>query len=192
MALFIAGLLLFLGVHSLRIVADGWRSRMLARLGQPAWKGAYALLSLLGFALMVVGFGLARQTPQQLWMPPLFLRHVSGLLVLLAFVLLAAAYVPHNSIKAKLHHPMLLAVKLWALAHLLSNSALHDVLLFGAFLLWAVLCFRAARQRDRVAGTRYPAGRAGATIVTVFAGLAGWALFAFWLHGWLIGVRPFG
>jgi uncharacterized membrane protein len=191
MTLLIAGLLLFLGLHSVRIFADGWRSAMLARLGEKPWKGLYSLVSLLGFGLVVYGFGLARQAPQVLWTPPVFMRHLAGLLVLAAFVLLAAAYVPRNGIKARLHHPMILGVKVWALAHLLANGMLHDVLLFGSFLLWSILCFRAARQRDRAAGTVYPAGTASASIATVFAGIAAWAVFAFWLHGLLIGVRPF-
>ena len=112
--------------------------------------------------------------------------------MLLAMVLLAAAYVPGNGLKARLHHPMVLGVKVWALAHLLANNTLADALLFGGFLLWAVLNFRAARQRDRQQGIRYAEGRSGATAVTVLAGLMAWAVFAFWAHAWLIGVRPFG
>ena len=191
MTILIAGLVLFLGPHSVRIFADGWRTAMLASLGETKWKGLYSLLSLVGFGLIIYGFGLARQTPEVLWTPPQFLRHLSGLLVLVSFVLLIATYVPRNGIKAKLHHPMILGVKVWALAHLLANGMLHDVVLFGAFLAWAVMDFRAARQRDRAAGTTYPAGNAGATIATVFAGIIAWAVFAFWLHGMLIGVRPF-
>jgi uncharacterized membrane protein len=192
MAILIAGLVLFLGLHSVRIFADGWRTQMVTRLGAMPWKGLYSVLSLLGFGLIIYGFGLARNDPLVLWTPPLFMRHLAGLLVLVSFILLAAAYVPRNGIKERLHHPMVLGVKVWALAHLLANGMLHDVLLFGAFLVWAVLCFRAARQRDRAAGTVYPAGSAGATIATVVAGIIGWAAFAFWLHGLLIGIRPFG
>ena len=119
-------------------------------------------------------------------------RHLASLLVLLAMVLLAAAYVPRNGIKARLHHPMVLSVKLWALAHLLANNTLADLLLFGSFLLWAVLDFRAARQRDRAVGTVYPAGTLAGTGLTVVVGLAAWAGVAFWAHAWLFGVRPFG
>jgi uncharacterized membrane protein len=111
---------------------------------------------------------------------------------LIAFVLLVATYVPRNSIKTRLHHPMVLAVMVWALAHLLANGNLADVVLFGSFLVWAVFSFRAARQRDRSAGTVYPAGTMAATAITVVVGLAFWALFAFWAHGYLFGVRPFG
>jgi uncharacterized membrane protein len=192
MTVLILGLIIFLGAHSTRIVADGWRTAQLKRLGEGAWKGIYSLISLAGFGLIVWGFSLAQQQPVVLWTPPVAMRHVAALLTLIAFVLLAAAYVPHNAIKARLHHPMVLAVKTWAFAHLLANGTLADLLLFGAFLAWAVVCYIAERKRDRAALTQYPAGTAGGTAATVAVGIAAWALFAFWLHGLLIGVRPFG
>jgi uncharacterized membrane protein len=192
MALLILGLVLFLGVHSTRIVADGWRTQMMARLGEKPWKGIYALLSIAGFVLLLWGYGLARQSPVLLWTPPVAMRHVAALLMLLSFILLAATYVPRNAIKAKLHHPMLLSVKVWALAHLLANGSLADVVLFGAFLLWAVCCFRAARGRDRAAQAVYPPGTVAGTAVTLGLGIVAWAVFAFWAHGVLIGVRPLG
>lgn len=188
----ILGLVLFLGVHSVRIAADGWRSAQMARLGENAWKGLYSLLSIAGFALIIWGYGQARLTPQVLWATPKGMAHLASLLTLIAFVLLAAAYVPRNHLKARLRHPMILAVKLWALAHLLANNTLADLLLFGAFLLWAVLDFRAARQRDRATPPApLPASAAG-TAATVIIGLAAWAGFAFWAHAAWIGVRPIG
>jgi uncharacterized membrane protein len=191
MGMLILGLVLFLGVHSTRIVADGWRTTMMGRLGEGPWKGLYALLSLIGFVLLVWGYGLARQQPVALWQPPAGMRHLAALLMLIAFVLLAATYVPRNAVKARLHHPMVLAVKVWALAHLLSNGNLADVLLFGGFLLWAVLSFRAARARDRATAASYAAGSAAGTAMTLLVGIAAWAVFAFWGHALLIGVRPF-
>lgn len=192
MTYLILGLIIFLGVHSVRIVADDWRTQTRSRLGELPWKGWYSVASLIGFGLLVWGFGLARQQPVQLWSPPPALRHLASLLTLVSFVLLAAAYVPGNSIKARLHHPMVLAAKVWALAHLLANGNLAHMLLFGSFLVWAVFNFTAARRRDRAAGTQYPAGNAGATTITVLVGLVAWLAFAMWLHGLLIGVRPFG
>ena len=192
MAILILGLVLFLGVHSIRIVADGWRTATIARIGEKPWKGLFALASLASFALIVWGFGLARRSPVFLWEAPIGMRHLAGALMLVSFILLVATYVPHNSIKARLHHPMVLSVKVWAVAHLLANGNLADVVLFGALLVWAVFSFRAARQRDRVAGTVYPAGTAPGTAITVVVGVAFWALFAFWAHGLLFGVRPFG
>ena len=192
MTLLILGLVLFLGVHSTRVVADGWRGAMIAKLGEGAWKGVYAVLSLVGFVLLVYGYGVARADPIVLWSPPIWTRHVAALLTIPAFILLAAAYVPRNRIKAALGHPMILGTKVWALAHLLANGNLADLLLFGGFLVWAVLAFRAARRRDRAAGTRYPSGVASYTLVTIVVGLIAWVAFAFALHGWLIGVKPFG
>jgi uncharacterized membrane protein len=192
MTLLILGLVIFLGVHSTRIVAEGWRTQMLARLGEGGWKGVYSLLSLVGLVLIVYGYGQARMDPTVLWGSPVWVRHLAALLTLLAFILLAAAYVPGNSIKAKLRHPMVLGVKVWALAHLIANNTLADVLLFGGFLVWAVLSFRAARGRDRAAGVVPTAGRAGPTVITVVVGFIAWAVFAFWAHAVLFGVRPFG
>ena len=192
MAVLILGLVLFLGVHSTRIVADGWRTATVARIGEKPWKGLFTLASIAGFVLIVWGFGLARRSPVYLWESPLGMRHLAGLLMLVAFILLVSTYVPRNSIKAKLHHPMVLSVKVWALAHLLANGNLADVVLFGSFLVWAVFSFRAARKRDREAGTGYPAGTMAGTATAVVVGVAAWAMFAFWAHGWLFGVRPFG
>ena len=188
----VLGLVIFLGVHSVRIVADGWRSRTVARMGPGSWKGAYSVVSLVGFVLLVWGFGQARMQPVQVWVPPVGMRHLASLLTLLAFVFLAAAYVPGNAIKARLHHPMVLGVKTWALAHLLANGQLHQMVLFGAMLAWAVADFVSARRRDRAQGTVYPAGRGAATVMTVVGGVVAWVVFALWLHGWWIGVRPFG
>ncbi|MDP3652217.1 MAG: NnrU family protein [Rhodoferax sp.] len=188
----ILGLVIFLGVHSVRIVADDWRTRTRARVGEVAYKGGYSLLSLLGLGLIIWGFGVARETPLMLWTPPRGMRHAASLLTLLSFVLLVAAYIPGNAIRARFHHPMLLGVKTWALAHLLANGSVAHVLLFGAFLAWSVLCFVAARRRDRVLGTVYAPGNTIATVVTVVVGVLAWALFALVLHGLLIGIRPFG
>lgn len=192
MAMLILGLVLFLGVHSVRIFADGWRTRQVARLGLNGWKGLYSLVSLAGFVLLVWGFGLARQHPVLLWVPPMALRHLNGLFTLVAFVLFAAAYVPGNAIKARVGHPMLAGVKLWAFGHLLATGMLHDVLLFGAFLLWAIVDFVVSRRRDRIAGVTYRKGPASLTVLTVVIGVAAWAAFAFWLHVLIVGVSPFG
>jgi uncharacterized membrane protein len=192
MTILILGLVLFLGIHSVRVFADGTRSAFIAQRGAGAWKGLYTVVSLIGFALLVWGYGLARQQPTVLWSPPTAMRHVAALLTLVSFVLLAAAYVPGNQIKAKLHHPMTLAVKVWAFAHLIANQTLADVLLFGGFLAWSIAVFAAARRRDRAQGITYAAGTASRTAVAVVVGLVAWVVFALWLHGWLIGVRPFG
>ena len=187
-----AGLLLFLGVHSTRVFANDWRNQTLARIGEKPFKGIYALLSIIGFVLLVWGYGQARQQGVMLWNPPAATRHLASLLTFIAFILLAAAYVPGNQIKAKLHHPMVLGTKVWALAHLLANGSVASVVLFGSFLLWSVLLFSASRRRDRREQTLYAPGTAGATALTVAVGVAAWAVFALWLHRVLIGVSPFG
>lgn len=192
MAMLILGLVLFLGVHSVRVFADDWRTRQIVRLGEKGWKGLYSILSIAGFALLVWGFGLARQHPVLVWVPPMALRHLNALFTLVAFVLLAAAYVPGNAIKARLGHPMLAAVKLWAFGHLLAAGMLHDIVLFGGFLLWAAADFMVSRRRDRAAGVTYPKGPASRTVITVVVGMAAWAVFAFWLHRLIVGVSPFG
>lgn len=193
MTYLIIGLVLFLGVHSVRIVGEDWRARQLQARGEAVYKGVYSVFSLLGLVLIVYGFGVARETPVVLWTVPVALCHVAALLVLLAFVLLAAAYVPGNAIKARVHHPMVLGVKTWALAHLLTTGRLETTVLFGAFLLWTVLDFSAARKRDRLAGQAVskPVSKA-ATVLTVGLGAGAYAVFAVLLHGLLIGIRPFG
>jgi uncharacterized membrane protein len=191
MSTLIAGLVVFLGVHSVRIFADGWRSRQVAQRGEMAWKGVYSLLSAAGLVMIVIGYGQSRQAPVVLWEPMLWARHLASLLTLVAFVLLAAAYVPRNGIRARLHHPMILGVKLWAFAHLLANHTLADLLLFGGFLVWSVFAYRAARARDAAARTIYAPGTTGATLLTVVIGAAAWVGFALWGHAALIGMRPF-
>lgn len=191
MTFLILGLILFLGAHSARIVAEPWRLRIIGRIGELPWKGLYSLVSLAGFVLIVIGYGEAQQLGLPLYDPPVFTRHIASLLMLPAMVLLVAAYVPRNHLKARFGHPMLLAVKLWALAHLLSNGRAAEVLLFGAFLAWAVADFIAARRRDRAAATVYPAGEGLRTVIVVVAGVLLWAVFAAVLHQSLIGVAPF-
>jgi uncharacterized membrane protein len=192
MTLLLAGLIVFLGCHSVRIFAEPWRTAQIARLGPNGWKGLYSLVAIAGFVLIVVGYGAARAEPTVLYVPPLWTRHVAALLTIPAFVLLAASKVPGTRIKAGIGHPMVVGVKTWAFAHLLANGTLADVVLFGSFLAWAIADFIAARRRDRVSGTVYVAGPLSRDAAAVAIGLAAWAAFAFWLHGWLIGVRPFG
>ncbi len=192
MQLLIVGLLLFLATHSVRIVADGWRARMIARIGAMPWKGLIGVLSLVGLVLIVIGFGQARLHPHLLYAPPAMLRHLNSLFTLVALIFIAAAYVPRNHLKARFGHPMILGVKLWAFGHLLAIGFLRDALLFGAFLAWAIVAYVAARKRDRRAGTTYPAGTVAGDVLAVIVGAGLWALFAFWLHLALIGVNPMG
>ena len=184
------GLAVFLGVHSIRLLADDWRSRCIARIGKLVWKVLYSAVSLVGFALIVWGYGVARQQPVQLWSPPAAMPYVAALLTWVAFVLLAATYIPLNHFKARLHHPMLLATKAWALAHLLANGTLAGAWLFGSFLLWAVVMFASSRRLDRREGVHYEPSMLSRSLTSVLVGTLAWAAFAFALHGLLIGILP--
>jgi uncharacterized membrane protein len=192
MTALIAGLLLFLGVHSVRIFADDWRTAQVARMGLNRWKLVYTVASLAGFALVVWGYGQARMAPVVVWDPPLWTRHAASLLVLPAFVLIVAGNMRGTRMKAALHHPMVLGTKVWAFAHLLANGTLADVVLFGSFLVWAIADYASARRRDRVAGTVYAPGSLARDAIAIVIGVVAWVVFGFWLHGWLFGVRPFG
>jgi uncharacterized membrane protein len=187
----VAGLVVFLGAHSVRVFADDWRAARIAAMGEQRWKLVYSILSIVGFVLVVYGYGEARHAPVVLYTPPVWTRHLAALLTLPAFVLVAAAYVRGTRIKARVGHPMVLGVKVWAFAHLLANGTLADVVLFGSFLAWAVVDYLAARRRDRVAGVTYASGPVSRDLIAVGAGGLAWALFGFVLHGPLIGVRPF-
>jgi uncharacterized membrane protein len=192
MAILLLGLIVFFGGHSARIVAEPWRTRQIERLGAGRWKAWYSLVAGIGIVLMVWGYGIARTDPVILWQPPLWTRHLAALLTLPLFVLIAAAYIPGTHIRARLGHPMLIGIKLWAAAHLIANGTLADVVLFGAFLVWAVFDFKAARARDRAAGVRHLATGAIPDVKAIVVGLVVWFVFVRYLHAWLIGVRPFG
>lgn len=191
MTLLIVGLALFLGIHSVSIVAPEWRDAQVARRGEAAWKGLYSIVSIGGFALLIYGYGVARQAPVVLFTPPTAMRHVALLLMLPFFPLLFAAYLP-GRIKTAARHPMLLAVKLWAVAHLLANGTLHDVILFCGFLAWAVTDRISVKRRTAVRAV--PGAPASPTndVIAVVGGLAAYAVFVMWAHAWLIGVAPLG
>jgi uncharacterized membrane protein len=182
---------LFLGLHSTRMVADGARSRFIAQRGEGAWRGLYSLASAIGLVLIVWGFGQARQAPLVLWSPPEWTRPLASALTLVGVVLITAAYVPRNAFKAWVGHPMVLGTKVWAFGHLLATRTLADLLLFGGFLLWAVWCYRSLRARDRTASRQATPGQLLPTVIAAVVGVVLWFVFGYWLHGWLIGVRPF-
>lgn len=198
MAYLVLGLVLFLGVHCLSIFSPEGRNRLVARLGERAFKGAYSLLSIAGFVLIVWGYGLSREAPVFLYAMPSGFRHLAALLMLPVFVLLFSAYLP-GRIQRAAKHPMLLAVKLWAFAHLLAQSVtggtLADVLLFGGFLAWAVADRISLKRRAAAGGLRpvpaLPASKAN-DAMALAAGIVVYLAFVFWLHAAWFGVRPFG
>ena len=184
----ILGLVVFLGIHSVAIVAPAWRDAQAMRLGELPWKGLYSLVSIAGFAALVIGYGIARQSPVVLYEPPTWTRHLAVLLMLPVFPLLLAAYLP-GRIQAALKHPMLVSVKLWAVAHLAANGTLADVLLFGGFLAWAVADRISVKRRPPRRTPAAPTGRLN-DVIAVAGGLALYALFVMGGHRWLVGVSP--
>lgn len=197
MEMMILGLILFLGVHSTRIFAEGLRTRAIERMGLNAYKSIYAVLSLVGFVLIVKGHDSALDSTTWGWAPPIFTRHLAVLLMLFAIIMLVSTYIPNNHIKAKLKHPMVISVKVWALAHLISNGEAANIILFGSFLIWAVLDFRFARQRDRLNEQSASEGLTHSsqtnmlsTIICLVLGALIWGAMVGYLHNVLFGVYP--
>lgn len=192
MLLLIVGLVLFLGAHTIPFAAAGWREAAIARFGEMPWKLVYGLVSAAGLVLIVVGYGAARQNPDPivLYTPPVWTRHLSLLLMVPVFVLLSAAYLP-GRIKSVVKHPMLLAVQIWASAHLLANGTLAAALLFGGFLVWGIADRVSMSRRGAAVVPGFPASRWN-DWAAVGAGAALYVAFLFWLHRVLIGVSPLG
>ena len=198
----ILGLVLFLGAHSTRIFADGWRTQSMEAWGEKPFKGVIALVSLVGLYGLIVGYAQVRMEPVVIWQPPIATRHISLLLMLFASILLVAAYIPANHFKVRLGHPMVLSVKVWALAHLLANGNLAGLVLFGTFLAWSVLNFKSARARDRAKAesqalvldesVQPTLPKTSATLIAVVVGAGLWALITFVLHAKVVGVSPMG
>lgn len=190
MRVLLLGLVTFFAVHSVSIVNEPWRDQMVAKMGEWSWKGLYSLMAIVGFVLIVWGYGIARQDIAVVYLPPVWLRHAAILLLLPVFPLLLAAYLP-GRIQAITKHPMLFATMLWAVAHLLANGMLADVLLFGAFLTWAVADRISMKRRTQRPIPGAPPAKAN-DIIAVVVGLALYVVFVLWLHTWLIGVSPIG
>ncbi|MGH8254356.1 MAG: NnrU family protein [Steroidobacteraceae bacterium] len=184
----IAGLVLFLGVHSISIVAPYWRERVVARIGTGAWRALYSLVSVVALWLIICGFALSRAAPIVWYSPPEWTHSVARVLMLPVFPLLLAAYIP-GRIKTAAKHPMLAAIKLWAFAHLLANGTAADVLLFGGFLAWAVIDRISLKRRPQRAVPALPASRWNDVIIVV-AGLALYYIVVNWAHLRLFGVSP--
>lgn len=185
MGLLVLGLVVFLGVHSVRMVAPGFRETMIARMGEGPWKGIYSLASLVGLVVLVWGYGAARPLAPVLYVTPFWLVHLVITLMALAFISLMVSVLPGGKLRRRLKHPMLLAVKIWALAHLLVNGDLASVLLFGAFLLWAAWNRVAVGRR----GAPLPAaGPVRNDVIAVVVGIVLWLVFIWKAHEWVAGV----
>ena len=186
----VLGLVVFFGGHSISLLALGWRNRVAERLGPRAWQLVYSIVALLGFYLLVTGYGDARATAAVLYVAPSWLRYVAALLMLPAFTLALASVLP-GRIRAVSRHPLILATLLWAVAHLLTNAKVADLLLFGTFLLWAVAVLMSLERRPARPKITLPKSVANDAIAVV-GGLALYAIFVLWLHARWFGVSPLG
>ncbi|MFZ4809356.1 MAG: NnrU family protein [Hyphomicrobiaceae bacterium] len=190
MLLLILGLIVFLGIHLLPTAPD-LRNGLATRLGGNGYQVAFAIVSFAGLALIVIGFGKAQMLAGSknpiLWDPPFWLRHVSFLLMLPAMVLIVAAYVP-SRIRTAAKHPMLAAIKIWALAHLLANGDVASVLLFGSFLAWAVYDRISVKRRAALGPLGTKTGGLVGDLIALGGGAALWAFLLLGGHYWLIGV----
>lgn len=189
MTLLLIGLVLFFAIHSVSIFAPSLRDRLAAK-SENGWKAFYSVISIVGIVLVVKGYAELREAPTLLYESPVWLRHVAALLLLPVFVLFFAPYFP-GKIKNAVGHPQLVAVKLWALAHLLVNGTLADVLLFGSFLVWAVVDRISMKRRPQRPLPGAPESKANDVIIIVL-GLALYGATVFWLHEAVLGVAPFG
>lgn len=183
----VLGLVLFLGMHSISIVAPAWRDQIATRLGN-AWRGLYSLITIAGLILIIWGYGIARQNPVILYAPPVWTRYITAVLMLPVFTFFLAAYLP-GRIKGALKHPMLVSVMLWAAAHLIATGMLANVVLFGSFLAWAVADRISFRWRTQRAFPTAPTMKLNDGIAVV-AGLVLYVIFVYWLHFRWIGVQP--
>jgi uncharacterized membrane protein len=190
MAMLVLGLVIFLGLHSTRIVSESGRESAIARVGEGPWKGIYSALSAIGLVLIVWGFARARYNASQLWTPPSGARHVTMLLMLVALILLASSHFKRSHTAVMTHHPMLWSVLLWSVGHLIANGSAADVLLFGAFLVWSVADLASSYARDRRNGVVYPAPQLAATAGAVAVGLVFYVVLLGGVHLWLFGVSP--
>ncbi|MGN6779166.1 NnrU family protein [Rhizobium sp.] len=190
MALLILGIVLFLGLHLIRVVAPGLRTSLIASLGEGGWKAAYSIASIVALIVLIYGFGQARDmTP--IWSPPFWMSHITILLMLFAMICLAASLLPAGHIAVRTKHPMVLSVKIWALAHLLSNGDGAAMLLFAAFLAWGVILRISLKRRERAGEIILrPFVSAKYDVYAIVIGVIVWALITWKLHAWIIGVSP--
>jgi uncharacterized membrane protein len=188
MGIFLLGVFLFFGIHSISIFALPLRDK-LAAISDYGWKALYAVISLVGIVLMAQGYAALKLSPTLLYVTPNGLRHLSALLMFPVFILFLAPYFP-GKIKTVTKHPQLIAVKLWAVSHLLVNGMLSDVLLFGAFLIWAIV--DRISMKKRVSRTVPGLKQSNVNdVIVIVLGLGLYILFILYFHEILIGVRPF-
>jgi uncharacterized membrane protein len=186
----ILGIVAFFGVHSISLLALDWRNRAAKRLGTRAWQALYSIAAFVGIYLLVSGYAAARASAAVLYVPPSWTRYLAALLMLPVFVLALSSVLP-GRIRVRSRHPLLIATMLWAVAHLLTNGAVADLLLFGTFLVWAVVVRLSLDRRPSRPKFKLSASAANDAIAVV-GGLALYAVFVLWLHVRWFGVPAFG
>ncbi|RBP85512.1 NnrU family protein [Marinomonas rhizomae] len=191
MLILVLGLVIFFVLHSIRLVAPQWREKSMAVHGEIRWKMRFGMITLIAFGLIILGYTQVRLEPVWLWFPPVWTRHLAGLLVLVALFFVGSALVPHTTMKKKVGYPMLIAIKIWAFAHLISNGTLADVIIFGSFLVWSIVSFAVYRRRDRKAGVvRDQESGVQFDLAAFTFAMVSWFAIAFYLHQAIIGVSP--
>lgn len=191
MLILVVGLIIFFCLHSVRLVAPQWRESSMASHGAMRWKMRFGMVTLIATAFIVMGYMQVRLEPVWLWFPPVWTRHLAGLLVLVALFFVGSALVPNTTMKKKVGYPMLIAVKIWAFAHLISNGTLADVMIFGSFLIWSIVSFAVYRRRDRKAGVvRDQESGVQFDLAAFTFAMVSWFAIVFYLHQAIIGVSP--
>ena len=191
MLLLVISLILFFATHSLRLFAPAFRLRLIDRLGEKPFKGVYSLVSILTIAFVAYAFNEARQVTGMLYYPPVWMAHIAVTLMLFAMICLVASALPAGHIVAKTKHPLVLSVKIWALAHLLANGETSSVILFASFLAWGVVMRIFLKRRARAGENLVrPFVSARYDVMAVLLGVVLWVAFIWKLHEWLIGVQP--
>ena len=191
MLLLVISLILFFAIHLTRVIAPGWRTSVIAAKGERMWKLSYTVASIASLALVIHAFGEARQETGILYTPPIWMAHLASLLMLVAIICLVASLMPPGHVATKTKHPMVLSVKIWALAHLLANGETSSVILFAGFLAWGVVLRIALKRRERSGElVRQPFVSARYDALAAVIGLLVYLLFIWRLHVWLIGVQP--
>lgn len=191
MALLVLGIVVFLGIHLVRSFAPGLRAVMIKRSGTGTWRAIHGIASIVGLGLITIGFDQARATTGMLYTPPVFMAHIALALMLIASICLVAAFLPAGKIRVATKHPAILAIKIWALAHLIANGETASVLLFGAFLAWGVILRISMKRRWRAGEITYPAFVSYRyDLAAVALGAALYGVIVWRLHELVIGVAP--
>ena len=188
MLVLIFGLVVFLGIHSVRILVPDFRAAQIRQRGEGGWKGIYSLVSLAGLILIIWGYALARPDAAFVYEPPVWMKHINALLMLLAFISMMVANLPAGRLKSILKHPFLLSIKLWAFGHLLANGDLASLVLFGSFLAWAIWDRIAVKRRSDTGAS--VVGPVRNDIIAIVSGILIYGLFVWKLHVFLFGVTP--